>query len=321
MKQILITCDTEIGELTINSPDAFDVFINGNVAGESVGYNLINKIANKYSAKVTHFIDIYSCIYNDDKKYIDLCNKILSSGNDIALHTHPSKLYDKHRRYMFQYSLNEQIEIIEFGKTKLFEWTGVIIIGHRSGGYGSDNNTMKALRKNDIQFDCSFFANNPMCKIKAFNVNKFFSINGVTQLPVTVFKKKIMSFPGKIEKYLFQKLDFRYGATVEDILYTINEMPQSSIIVLFLHSFNFLKLRYNFKKKSFSKISINQSLINSFDRLLNGISIMNECEFRTLDTIKLDNTLEDVVPEVLIKKSIADSFKHKIHKLIGVLYI
>ena len=48
MKKVLITCDTEVGELAGNRADAFEVFIEGKINGQEVGVNFINTIASRY---------------------------------------------------------------------------------------------------------------------------------------------------------------------------------------------------------------------------------------------------------------------------------
>ena len=66
---------------------------------------------------------------------------------------------------MWQYSVDEQTEIVNFGKQKIKEWIGIDALAHRAGGYGADDNTMQALKFNDIFIDSSFFYKNENCKI------------------------------------------------------------------------------------------------------------------------------------------------------------
>ena len=54
MKQILITCDTEVGELHANRADAFEIFIKGETCGKEVGVKLINDLANEYGGVAEH---------------------------------------------------------------------------------------------------------------------------------------------------------------------------------------------------------------------------------------------------------------------------
>ena len=43
MKQILITCDTEVGELHANRADAFEIFIKGEIGGGTEAHKRFSK--------------------------------------------------------------------------------------------------------------------------------------------------------------------------------------------------------------------------------------------------------------------------------------
>ena len=83
MKQILLTCDTEVGELARNFDLAFELFVLGKVKGEQVGVSLINSIAREYGAIVNHFVDVYHPRY--EREMYEICASILSEGHFIGL--------------------------------------------------------------------------------------------------------------------------------------------------------------------------------------------------------------------------------------------
>ena len=60
MKSILISCDTEIGELGHSVEKAFDIFINGEIGTQKFGVPLINKLASQVNAPVLHFVDVFT---------------------------------------------------------------------------------------------------------------------------------------------------------------------------------------------------------------------------------------------------------------------
>ena len=298
MKQILITCDTEVGELHAGKTDAFEIFIKGETGGMEVGVRLINDLASKYGAAVEHFVDVYPHERYGEDKFKRLCQEIISGGHGINLHTHPSGKYDKNRKFMCQYSLDEQIEIINFGKQKIKEWTGMDVFAHRAGGYGANDDTLRALRINDIFIDSSFFYKNINCAINYDYVNKTSKKCGVLQLPVTVYEKqKRYSFIKT--KSSFQKFDFRYGSSMDEILKAIDLMPENCIVVLFLHSFNFLNLKYSFKDKKYIEISINDKLINEYKWLLASIANKTECKFTSIKDLDMGGLSDkDFVPTI-----------------------
>ncbi|WP_298703279.1 hypothetical protein [uncultured Campylobacter sp.] len=315
MKQILITCDTEVGELHADRADAFEIFIKGEVEDREVGVRLINDLASKYGAAVEHFADVYPCERYGEHKFEQLCRDIIRDGHGINLHTHPSGKYDKNRKFMWQYSVDEQTEIVNFGKQKIKEWTGMDVLAHRAGGYGANDDTIQALKLNDIFIDSSFFYKNENCKINYDYINKASEKNGVLQLPVSVYERQKRYGPLKT-KSSFQKFDFRYGSSADEILKAIDAMPENCIIVLFLHSFNFLNLKYNFKDKKYINISINDKLINEYKRLLADIANKAECKFASIKDLDMRGLSdEDFAPTIRadadIKKYAEDKFRLK----------
>lgn len=298
MKQILITCDTEVGELHADRADAFEIFIKGEILGREVGVKLINDLANKYGGVAEHFVDVYPYERYGEDKFKRLCREIVKGGHGVNLHTHPSGKYDKNRKFMWQYGLDEQIEIIKFGKQKIKEWIGIDAPAHRSGGYGANDDTIQALKLNDIFIDSSFFYKNGNCKINYDYINKASKKNGVLQLPVSVYEKQ-KRYGFLKTKSSFQKFDFRYGSSADEILKAIDLMPKNCIIVLFLHSFNFLNLKYSFKYKKYVTISINDKLINEYKRLLASIADKTECKFTSIKDLDMGSLSdEDFAPTI-----------------------
>ena len=298
MKLILITCDTEVGELHADRADAFEIFIKGEIKDREVGVKLINDLASEYGAMVEHFVDVYPYERYDECKFERLCGDIIWGGHGVNLHTHPSGRYDKNRKFMWQYSVDEQTEIINFGKQKIKEWIGIDVLAHRAGGYGANDDTIQALKFNGIFIDSSFFYKNKNCKINYDYINKASEKNGVLQLPISVYEKqKRYSFIKT--KSSFQKFDFRYGSSADEILKAIDLMPENCIIVLFLHSFNFLNLKYSFKDKKYVTISINDKLINEYKRLLASIANKTECKFIPIKDLDMGGLSDkDFVPTI-----------------------
>ncbi len=320
MKYILLTCDTEVGELHADRLDAFEVFIEGKVQNQEVGVKLINSIASEYGAIVEHFVDVYPYERYGEEKFKSLCNNIINSGHKIGLHTHPSGKYDPKRKYMWQYSLDEQKEIIKFGKEKIKEWTGIDVKSHRAGGYGADNNTLRALKEDNILIDSSFFYMNEKCKINYNFLNKPSLINEVFEIPVSVYKLEKSVKILNLKNISYQKLDFRYGSNVKEILKCIDVLNDNSVVVLFLHSFNFLNLLYDCKENCYKKITINNNLIEEYDNLLKEIRKRNDCLFiHSEDLLFKELCNLDIVPEIkrnvnifnVIKQKISNKFKNR----------
>lgn len=285
MKKIVWTCDTEIGELADSVENAYDIFVLGKVQGKEVGINYINELAKKYGAVVHHFVDVYQPKYS--KAIIEACERILADGHSIGLHTHPSTMYGK--RYMHEYSLSEQQSIIEYGQNFFEKHTGYSPISHRAGGYGADENTILALESAGIKIDSSYYYNNEHCRLPQMSVNSINNYyNNVLEVPVTVYgvRKNLAGIPMICRKIIWQKLDFRYGSNAQEILNIVGKAPDNSVVLLFLHSFNFLCLEYNMKKNKYNKINISHNLISEYEYLLREIALMKDCEYSKIDVIK-----------------------------------
>jgi len=307
MSQILITVDTEIGELGKNRPDAFETFIEGKINGREVGYRFIMDVLGKYNVRGEFFVDVYPYEYVGESKFANLCTNITKRGHNVQLHTHPAMAFDRKRIYMHQYSFEEQVKILELGKHKIKEWIGKYPIVHRAGGYGINEDTFRALEEVGIYYDSSYFYRNTNCKFQSSIKNKLFKVGNITEIPVTVFEKivdyKILGIK-VLSQERFRKLDIRYGATVDEIQEVVHKSDKNDIVILFLHSFNFLNLPYNFSKKEYGKISINDILIEKFKKILNWISLQENCRFVTFDKLKLDTSQKDTFIKTLRKGNI-----------------
>ena len=324
MAQILITIDNEIGERGKYHPDAFETFIEGKVDGKEVGYKFIMDILDKYNAKGEFFVDVYPYKQIGEEKFANLCKNIVKRGYRVQLHTHPSMAFDRERIHMHQYSLKEQIEILELGKEKIKEWTGNYPIAHRAGGYGINEDTFEALSQVGILHDSSYFYGHKNCKFPCDVKNKPFRVGEVTEIPITVFKRVVnRKFLNRniLHREHFQKLDLRYGATVREIKKVVNDSDENAIIILFLHSFNFLNLPYNFRRKEYGTISVNDGMIKDFEELLKWISQPKNCRVTTIDRLKVDFSHDDFCIEnpirssVNIKQKIVDNFTNRILKV------
>ncbi len=322
MPQILITIDTEIGELGRCRPGAFEIFVEGKVNNKEVGYKFIMDLLEKYNIKGEFFVDVYPYKQTGEDKFANLCKNIVKRGHNIQLHTHPSTSFDKKRIYMYQYSLREQIEILELGKQKIKEWTGKYPTAHRAGGYGINRNTIKALEEVGIYYDSSYFYGNENCKFQYHIKNKIFKVGNVIEIPITVFKKivnyKFLNIRICSREY-FQKLDTRYGAEIEEIKRVIHQSNENDILVLFLHSFSFLNLPYNFRKRKYGKIGINEKRVKEFEGLLNWISLHEKCNFTTIDELRAEVFQKDNCIKILSKKNVGQvllgNFANKILKI------
>ena len=306
MRQILLTCDTEVGELAQGLDEAFDIFALGKIAGEQVGVPLINSIAAEHGVVVNHFVDVYHPHY--EKEFALMCEQILTDGHFVGLHTHPGSRFG--RRYMYEYDEDEQEKILTWGKDWIFRYLGREVKTHRAGGYGADERMCAALRATGFVQDSSFFYQAKGCRLDYPFINKVSLHNSIWEFPVTVYREQRV-FLGQERKPQYKKLDFRYGSDAATIIDVVHRAPDNSIIVLFLHSFNFLTGYYKKKEKKFSDIGINRKLIEEYRTLLAGLKKIEDLVFTDFSRVVVDAVLPEVVDDVKREISICQVLQNR----------
>ena len=308
MKQILLTCDTEVGELSRDCDLGFEIFTLGKIDGEQVGVPLINKIAAEYRAIVNHFVDVYHPLY--EHEFCSLCEDILSNGHFVGLHTHPGSRFRK--RYMYEYEIGEQKKILTWGKEWLFKNIGIEVKTHRAGGYGADTETYSALLETGFTQDSSFFYQAKECHMDYAYINRVSCIDkNLWEFPVTIYKESRFLL-GQVRHSIFRKLDFRYGSNAETIIEIIRRAPKNSILVLFLHSFNFLHGTYDKRKKKFGKLSVDRRLIEEYHKLLSDIHDMTDTVFTDFSQVYVDDLSDDFLDETQVNISVFDVVKNRL---------
>ncbi len=242
---VVISIDAEtVGHdyLKITLPEQFNLKIDG----EFCGITRIMDICDKHNVKSTFFLNVYEYKRYGEQVIQDISKSIDGRGFDVQLHTHPQWTYDKKRNMMYQYSLNEQIQIIKDGKNLIKKWIGKDSVIHRAGAYSANEDTLKALYENNIFYDSSFFYLYPTCSLQNLDLKKnvISMSNGVNQIPVNVFYLerygKWLNFlePLKgVVKYDIDSIDS------ETMIKAIDKGIEHhfDVIVLFLHSFTFIR--------------------------------------------------------------------------------
>jgi len=263
--KLIITIDTEVGEKAKNFKDGFEKLVIGKIGDEFYGVPKIMEISEKYDFKCVFFVDVYEYKRFGEEKFKLLCQEIDKRGHEVGLHSHPSYAYDENRINMYEYSLEEQIKIIKDGKELIKKWIGKYPVAHRAGNYGANDETLIALKENNIFIDSSFFYKHPNSKINAPTINTPVLYKDVLQFPVTVVKK----FPRKKGipipiKWNYVKLDVNWmnRNTIIESVKALNKNVE--YIIIFLHSFSFIKTDY----KKLNKFEIDCKAIDSFEGVL-----------------------------------------------------
>lgn len=309
LPMVIITVDVEskqYADAQSPMPEQVNAVCNDNIP---CGLQKMVDLLKEKGYPATFFFNVYEYKKYGEKPIMEIAKWFDRSGHDVQLHTHPQWAYDPNRNLTNQYTLDEQIVIIREGKELLEKWLGKPIVAHRAGAYGADENTLKALIKNDIFYDSSLFIGSPNSKVTALDLKKnVLSMYGsLYEFPVTVYKKnEITSFAGgKLSPVTrIRKYDVNWLADGNEAKNAMKEAIDAKIdfIILFLHSFSFIK-DYGRDGEKTADIQA----IKRFDELLNIIE-REKLKVLTFQDIKQSNlelgpylNKQDPIPEISIK--------------------
>ena len=245
-KKFIITVDVETGELTEPTANNFDTLVRDPVLrfAEKLG---------RHGLKATFFMNVYESFVYGLEPWRSLCKKVSDLSYEVGLHTHPRYFHSSKKKNMWEYSLCQQVSIIQIGKDMLEQFTEQKVASHRAGNYGADIDTLTALRWNDITIDSSLYRGFPECRLSYLANDKPFKWFGVTEIPITVrpIKQQFPSIP-LLRKVWLRRIDLKEARDTD-----FSQLPNPIIITG--HSFD---------------MPPSQEL----DLLLNHISQIGECK-------------------------------------------
>lgn len=297
MKQkVLISVDTEapVG----NNP--IETLIYGKTRdGQEYGISYLMKLFEDHNAKGLFFVDIAEAWEYGNDRIAKVLHVIEESGHDTAVHLHPDHMFDKNRRFLWQYTYNEQYEMIAKCTDFYSKTLHKNPLSFRAGRYGANNDTIKILSKLGYQYDMSEFLGNRYCKIEPLRTcNNMVLIDksSLMEVPVTSFKSFKCPFYSRFDK-VDCSIDIR---EFERVMEKICESHAVDVVSFFVHSFSVLNWR-----KNPDKPKLNEKYNRRIIAQLNWVADSGKTEFITeadLNSIKFYNLVhrdvEGSVPDV-----------------------
>lgn len=277
MQKVLISIDTE-GPAGKNPVDSL---IFGRAAdSKEYGIRYLMKLFDKYHAKGLFFVDIAEAWDYGENEILRVIKSIEELGHDVGVHLHPDHMNDISRRYLWQYSYDEQYEMLARCTDFYEKALGKSPLSFRAGRYGADDNTIRILERLGYKYDMSYFNGNRYCKISSKYHNKLFKIGKIIEVPVTSFKSFSTPFYERSDK-----LDS--SMRISEFNHTISEMKKCSCVDVasfFVHSFSLLNWR---KNPDYPKLDH-----NARKRFLSHLNLIDQ----DLDTMFIaESDLSDVV--------------------------
>ena len=106
-KRIYLTVDTECHSL-----EKYNQFISGNTKNGTYGIERILQLGQELNVPVNVFLDIPECRAYGDDHIRSLVKLICKYGQPIFLHVHPDYIMDPKRKHLWEYTKDEQRDIL-----------------------------------------------------------------------------------------------------------------------------------------------------------------------------------------------------------------
>ncbi len=269
---VVLTVDTEF------STHKDDIGVFGEINGTRYGVPLLADMLDRHQLKATFFVDVYTKRVKYWPEFQRVCLNLRERGHDLQLHTHPDGTFDASRWLMHQYSLDEQITIIEKGKELFRKYLECDPIAHRAGDWAANYDTLRALEANGILFDSSMFYGWPKCHLNQppLTRNACIEHDGVLEIPASAFECAPL---GVFAPFRLLSTD---GNPFDETIRLFRELRTQGVKVIntVYHSFSFL--RWNAER---TKYYVAENRIKKFGELLKALSESDEFVVKTIADI------------------------------------
>lgn len=276
MKKVIITIDTE-GHA---GKDPIQHLIWGQTpSGELGGISLLMDLFDEYGAKGLFFVDFAEAFDYGKDRIAEIVQYIIQRGHDVGVHIHPDHMTKSKKLFLFDYTYEEQYEIIKKCTELYTEIVGKKPVSFRAGKYGADYQTLDILAKLGYKADFSqFYKYTKWCHIDPpVTGNETVKLdNGLIEVPVTVYNHV---FPGLFNRY--DKLDINSSKQEHSYLFKhFANQPETNIIVMFAHSFSLLNWRQDVEKPT-----INRRAVSNLRHALSKVIKNERTEFTDIESV------------------------------------
>lgn len=236
MQRVLFSIDTEAP----TGKNGVDNLIYGKTSCGYFGIDCLMDLFDRYSIKGLFFVDIAEAWEYGEDTISDILKHIEERGHNVGVHLHPDRMADKDRKFLWQYSLEEQFALINQCTKLYYKHLNHYPLAFRAGRYGANHDTLKVLSKLNYKYDMSEFYGRKSCKIiPNTTTNRVVKINNVLEIPVTSYKSfELFSYTR------FDKLDTTLP--LDEFKHVYNKIIDTNsvdVASFFLHSFSLLDWR------------------------------------------------------------------------------
>ncbi len=167
---LYLTIDTELASGLYRTlgkhalKEIFDRSIVGKTKTKDVGVAYQMDVLDRNGLKAVFFVDPMPALIFGVGVVRDIVRPILDRGHDVQLHLHTEWLKfledpflgDRKFNELKQFGFEDQIALIHFARETLIDAGAPPPTAFRAGNYGANDDTLRALAVNQIQYDTSF---------------------------------------------------------------------------------------------------------------------------------------------------------------------
>lgn len=260
---------------------------------ENCGINYIMDTFSAYDAKLVCFVNIYEHALYEPEYMPSLLRRIAQRGHEVALHAHkpPSRQLPFFAKDLFNCSLEEQKQIIAYGRDYIFQATGKYPVSYRAGGYSANDFIFEALHDTGFRIDSSVYYMHRNNHFKEYSnrKNQIFRANGIIEFPIVVVWNG----------HIWRKLDIN-SLTEDELISTFEIIRKSNIynaVQCMFHSFSFTNADSVIKVKNFGKSFIYEERKSEKKKLENLLKFLRSSDKYRILTFEEYLKEDPYVPE------------------------
>lgn len=261
-QKVLVSVDTEgpDGALPVER-----MIYSRTADGKEYGINFLMDYFDREGVRALFFVDIPEIVDHGGDKITKVMLDIASRGHDVGVHVHPDHMSDINRRYLWQYTYDEQYEIIA-RSTEFYEKVlKKAPLSFRAGRYGANNDTIEVLKKLGYLYDMSQFYSSRYCLIDppvTWNRVIRYGDSQLKEVPVTTLRSFSTPFYQRNDQIDSGLIPGEFRRYMKEILKT----GSVDVVSMFFHSFQFIDWRRDPDNPIFSKRKYNR-VINNMEYL------------------------------------------------------
>lgn len=304
MKKVILTIDVEGHK----GKDPIEKLIWGKINGKMYGIPYIMDICDRYEIEGIFFVDFAEAWDYGKEKIRDVVKYIVQRGHKVGVHLHPDHMKDKKRFFLWEYTYNEQYEMIKKCSDLYAEILGERPKIFRAGKYGANIETLDILNELGYIADFSQFYGQKWCGIYptvAYNVIQKYK--NILEIPVTTYESFSI---GRFKRYdkIDATMDFM---TYKYVMKTIAKSHKDIVVSLFYHSFSMLDWRKRPNDPVFLE-SEKEKLEATIEYIKNNLDFT---------FVKLDNLLEEYITKNIEVESKETVLKISNNKILSIVFL